>query len=230
MNYQLKSKKKKLAIFGTSGFAYETADIAIALGYDDIILLTNTVNAVNCSRFKIISDNESESLHKLGFSFAIGIGEPNIRKKIYQKFSNYSYPNLIHPRASFGHLQRESLESSIGNIITSGVVFTNNIKIGNFNIFNLNSTIGHDCIIGSFISVMPSVNISGNVEVLDGAFIGVGAIILQGTQDKKITVGKSAVIGAASLVTKSVNEYTTVIGIPANQLPPSKINSTSTKP
>ena len=48
------------------------------------------------------------------------------------------------------------------------------------------------------------------VIIEDGSDIGIGAIILPG-----ITVGKGAIIGAGAVVTKDVEPYTVVAGIPA---------------
>lgn len=49
-----------------------------------------------------------------------------------------------------------------------------------------------------------------NVEICDGADIGVGSIILPG-----VKINKGAVIGAGSVVTKNVPEYSIFAGIPA---------------
>jgi len=207
----------KLAIFGTSGFANEVADIAYALGVKEIVFLTNEEINLDDS-IMIFPESKVEELNKNGYKFAIGIGKPVTRKKIHERYPNYSFPNLIHPNSSFGHLQAEKIKKSMGNIITAGVVFTNNISVGNFGVYNLNATIGHDCIIGDYVSIMPSVNISGNVQIKNSVFVGVGATVLQGTLQHKIILGENSVIGAASLVTKSVDNNLTVIGAPAKPL------------
>ena len=48
------------------------------------------------------------------------------------------------------------------------------------------------------------------IVVKNGAWIGAGASILPG-----VTVGKHAIVGAASVVTKDVPDYAVVVGIPA---------------
>lgn len=48
------------------------------------------------------------------------------------------------------------------------------------------------------------------IHIKEGAWIGSFAIILKG-----VTVGKHSVIGAGSVVTKDVPDYTVVAGVPA---------------
>jgi acetyltransferase-like isoleucine patch superfamily enzyme len=50
----------------------------------------------------------------------------------------------------------------------------------------------------------------GSVHIKSGAFIGVNAVIMPG-----VTIGKNSVVGASSVVTKSIQDYTVVAGIPA---------------
>ncbi len=86
-----------------------------------------------------------------------------INNKVINQFSknkNLIFPNLIHPNV-IGDWDRINL--GIGNIICSGNIFTTDIGIGSYNIFNLACTIGHDVKIGNNNIFNPSVNISGGV-------------------------------------------------------------------
>ena len=205
----------KIAIFGCSGFALEVADICYDLGYKTIILLSNETDTGKVNGLDIHSEMEVRNLHKLGYSFAIGIGDGLLRKKISEKYSDLKFPNLIHTSAIFGRGQKDAFNLKCGNIITAGVIFTNNIQVGNHGVFNLSATIGHDCIIEDYVSIMPSVNVSGNVHLKNGCMIGVGAVILQGKMSEKLVVAEGAIVGAQSLVIKGVSPNTTVFGVPA---------------
>lgn len=67
--------------------------------------------------------------------------------------------------------------------------------------------------VGEFaVSDFPS-HVGGPVRIEDGAWIGAGAIVLSG-----VTVGKCAVVGAGSVVTKNVPPYTIVAGNPARAI------------
>lgn len=211
-----KVEMKKIAIFGTSGFAYETADVAHAMGYEEIYLICRTeLEESDAGRLKIVSESNINHLVSEGFCFAVGCGEPGLRKRIANNFPDLEYPNLIHPNAVFGISQKEYIGSTRGNIITAGVIFTNNIKLGDFGVYNLSCTIGHDCIIEDFVSIMPGVNVSGNVHLKECAYLGVGAVILQGSEVSKLIVGVESVVGAGALVIKPVKDNSTVVGAPA---------------
>lgn len=57
---------------------------------------------------------------------------------------------------------------------------------------------------------MNSVFITGETRIEDFVYIGVGTIIMPG-----VKIGKGAVVGAGSVVTKDVQPYTVVAGNPA---------------
>jgi sugar O-acyltransferase (sialic acid O-acetyltransferase NeuD family) len=210
---------KKIAIFGTSGFALEVADICIDIGYKSIVLLSNEKEENKRSNNLLIcNESKAENFHTDGYEFAIGIGDSNIRKKIYNRYKHFTFPNLIHSSALFGYQQRLAFEHVIGNIITAGVIFTNSISVGNFGVYNLNCSIGHECVIDDFVSIMPSATISGNVHLSKAAFIGASATILQGNIENKLVVGQNAIVGACSLVNKNIEANVTVVGSPARNI------------
>ena len=101
----------------------------------------------------------------------------------------------------------------IGNIICAGTIATVNIKINNFNIINLDCTIGHDDVLTDFITVYPSVNISGNTTINEVVEIGTGTQIIQGKN-----ICSNVIIGAGAVVVKDIEEEGTYIGIPVKKI------------
>ncbi len=87
--------------------------------------------------------------------------------------------------------------------------------------------IGENAVIGKFVRIQQSVTIGGNSgktsnefdhvrtmpEISDYAMLGPGACIIG-----PIKIGKGAVVGANSVVTKNVNDWSVVSGIPAKEL------------
>ena len=84
----------------------------------------------------------------------------------------------------------------------------------------MDCTIGHDAIIDNFVTVNPSVNISGNTHICSGCNIGTGTQIIQG-----LTVRKNTVLGAGAVVNKELPANCTAVGIPAKVI---KIREDST--
>lgn len=206
----------KIAIFGASGFSREVADICFVSGYKNIIFIDKSDNMNKYGEFEIVDESYVEALSANGYKFIIGIGNNHIRKKIFCKFNTVKYTNIIHPSATFGLGQREYIEQNVGNIIAAGVRFTNGIKVGNFGIYNLNSTIGHDCIIKDFVNICPGVNISGNTTISNEAFIGTNACTIQGQSiTNRIMVGEKSTVAAGAVVIRDVPDGVTVMGVPA---------------
>ncbi|NOH70313.1 sugar O-acyltransferase [Vibrio pectenicida] len=209
----------KIAIFGTSGFAREVADVCMDQGYNEIVFISGEACLESeINNFPVVCESEVDVLSVSGYQFAMGIGDSEIREKVYNNFLGLDFPNIVHSSVVMGAGQRALLDNSSGNIVAAGCVFTNSIKFGHFGVFNLKTTVGHDCILGDFVSIMPNVSISGNVEIKDKVFIGVSATVLQGKVGSKLTLGEGAIVGAQSLITKSVLPNTTVFGVPAKKI------------
>jgi sugar O-acyltransferase (sialic acid O-acetyltransferase NeuD family) len=102
-----------------------------------------------------------------------------------------------------------------GSILCPFVTITSNVAIGSNFHANLYSYVAHDCVIGDFVTFAPSVKCNGNVVIEDHVYVGTGAIIRPGRSGKPLVIGKSAIIGMGSVVTKDVPPGATVFGNPA---------------
>lgn len=105
-----------------------------------------------------------------------------------------------------------------GSILSAYVDITANVRIGRCFHANTYSYVGHDCVIGDYVTLAPRVSCNGNVHIEDHAYIGTGAILKQGTPDKPLVIGRGAVVGMGAVVTKSVPAGVTVVGNPARPL------------
>lgn len=141
--------------------------------------------------------------------FTIGIGNPKLRKKLYDLFSSLGgiFTNTISTTALIGSYGNE-IEQGLN--IMQYVVITNDVTIRKGTIINQMSSIGHDVIIGEFVEICPNVSISGNCNIGDFSFIGTGAIVLP-----NVSVGKNVIIGAGAVVSKDLPDNCVAVGIPA---------------
>lgn len=209
---------KHIGIFGTSGFAREVGDIACDLGCR-VIYVARDQSELDAWTFPGEAMLESDVGKYSDMEFTIGIGENAIRQKVAQRFADtLRFANLIHPSATFGQRQRDAIEASRGVVVCAGVRFTNNIQVGDFTVFNLNATIGHDVIVDDFVNVAPGACISGNVHLSSRCLIGTGAVVNQGTADAKLLIGADTIIGSGSVVVKTCEPNATYVGIPAKRI------------
>jgi sugar O-acyltransferase (sialic acid O-acetyltransferase NeuD family) len=142
--------------------------------------------------------------------YVFAIGDAKLKSHLANKVHN---PNLIpatliHPSVQIRTSQR--IQIGNGTVIQAGVRLTCDIVIEDHVLINLNTTIGHDSKIMSFSSIMPGVNISGNVKIGEAVYVGTGATFINNCQ-----VGSYSVIGAGAVVIESIPDYTTAVGIPA---------------
>lgn len=209
---------KKIAIIGAGGFGREVKMLIDQINdvnpkyefigyYDDGIEKSTKIN--NHSVIGNIYDlNKVDELTDV----AIAVGNPQIKQKIISKLNNknISFPTLIHPSVIIGS---EEVVLGVGNIICAGTIITCNVTIENFVILNLNCTVGHDTVIKSYASFMPSVNISGEVVVNESAYVGTGAKIIN-----QLEIGKNTIVGAGAVVSKTLPANCTAVGIPAKPI------------
>ncbi|MBQ7742012.1 MAG: acetyltransferase [Bacteroidaceae bacterium] len=208
---------EKIAIVSSGGFARE------------VLTLINAINAKE-QRFEIvgfIDDDKGRIVHGLPIigsdeevnntqeplSVVIAVGEPRLKEKIRLKYTNplISFPTLIHPAAIIA--APDNIEIGQGCIICASTIMTTDIKIHDFVTLNLQCTVGHDTIINDYSAFMPSVNISGEVIIGKGVYVGTGAKIIN-----QVEIGENTIVGAGAVVAKSLPANCTAVGVPAKPI------------
>lgn len=209
---------KEIVIIGAGGFGREVKLIIDAINekkqeyvflgyYDDAFEKGTLIND-----YPVLGSVKELNLINKKISVALGIGIPKIKNKIISILNNelIEFPVLIHPTAI---VSKDYVSIEKGSIICAGNIITCNIKIGSFVTLNLMCTVGHDTTIEDFASFMPSVNISGEVLIEENVYVGTGAKIIN-----QLKIGKSTIVGAGAVVSKSLPENCTAVGIPAKPI------------
>ena len=209
---------EKIVVVGVGGFGREVKMLIDQLNskenvyefigyYDDGFARGTTINSNEVLGSILDLASTTEKLNVV-----VAIGAPDIKKKIVEKLSNPNlrFPTLIHPSVLIGN---EFVSIGKGCIICAGTIITCNIEIKDFVILNLMCTVGHDTSIHSYASFMPSVNISGEVVIHEGVYVGTGAKIIN-----QLEIGKQTIIGAGAVVSKTLPEKCTAVGIPAKPI------------
>ena len=142
---------------------------------------------------------------------ACAVGASATRKRVVEKYhgSAVKFATLVDP--SVLHSQRVKIGE--GTIICAGSILTVDIEIGNHVIINLDCTVGHDDRIQDFVTLYPSVNVSGNVLLGECTELGTGMQIIQGK-----SVAPNTIIGAGSVVVRDIVEPGTYVGCPAKKI------------
>lgn len=210
--------KKKLVIFGAGGFGREVQWLIDRINVQesvwDILGFIDDGKSVGMTSdgCKIIGGLEYLLQVQETMAVVCAVGNAQIRKKIIEKCKTNPYlyfPNMVDPSV----IMSDKVQMGEGNIICAGTVLTVDIHINDFVIINLNTTIGHDAIIQSYVTIYPNVNVSGMVRVDENCELGTGTQIIQG-----VHINSQIILGAGTVVISDLEDAGTYVGIPARQV------------
>lgn len=101
----------------------------------------------------------------------------------------------------------------VGSFVGQNVTVQPGARIGRFASLRAGANVGHDAVVHDFAYVGPNAVLCGRAALGSGAHLGPNGVVL----DSK-GVGDLAVVGAGSVVTKTVAERTIVMGNPARKV------------
>jgi len=207
---------KKLAIIGASGFGREVAWLIERINQKQ----------VTWELLGFVDDNEQIQGGMIGGYPVLGncnwlkkqnyeiyavcaIGSSKARIKVIQKLKGIKFATVIDPSV----LMSERITIGEGCIICAGTILTVEIGLGSHVIINLDCTVGHDAIISDFVTLYPSVNVSGNVILNECVEMGTGSQIIQG-----VKIGEGTIVGAGAVVIQDLPSKCTAVGSPAKPI------------
>ena len=210
---------KDLIIFGASGFGREVAWLVERinkisptwdlLGFidDDDSLQDTSING-----YKVLGNTISVKEYPDAY-YVCAVGSSRTREKIISNLKSVNpgimFATLIDPSVELSNL----VTIGEGTIICAHTIITVNISIGDHVIINLDCTIGHDAVLNDFVTLYPSVNVSGITNIGHAVELGTGMQIIQGK-----CIGDYSIIGAGSVVVKDIPGKCTAVGSPAKPI------------
>jgi sugar O-acyltransferase (sialic acid O-acetyltransferase NeuD family) len=141
----------------------------------------------------------------------LGIGDNAARARVYAELTaaRKRFVTAIHPSAVLA----PDVIVGLGAVLCAGAVANPGARIGENSILNTCASIDHHCVLGPHAHVAPGAHLAGNVEVGEGALVGIGSCAVPG-----VRIGAWSVVGAGAAVLRDVAERTTVAGVPAKPL------------
>lgn len=209
---------EKIVIFGAGGFGREVAFLIKQINQksgkkwdligfidDNAEILGTLVNGI-----PVIGNGQYLIDHKENLSVIIALchkGKDTIIKTLLNN-KYLSFPNILWPDLIFD----DTNMLGVGNIICHGAYMTCNIEIGNFNIFNGCTGLGHDVKIGDYNLFGPNSFIAGEVKIGDSNIFTMNVSVLQ---QKKI--GNGNTINLNSVIIRNIDDNGTYFGVPATK-------------
>ena len=138
----------------------------------------------------------------MGFS---GAGQEPWITTLRERFS-CSFSTIVHPSA----VVSRSAVLGAGCVVGAGAIVAAEVRISDHVTLNRGCTLGHHCIVDSFAVIQPGANVASFVSIGKGAFVGLGASVLQ---DRSL--GEFSQVAAGAAVLADVPPRTLVAGVPA---------------
>ncbi|MDA8219787.1 MAG: acetyltransferase [Dehalococcoidales bacterium] len=198
------------AIQSSSSYAGGTPYEVVCFVNDDKATHGSTVNGVHVMGLEAAREKFPEA------RLVASIGSPQLRELMVQKATKvgFEFETFAHSTC----VVSPTTEMNPGTVVLPACVLSTNLKLGQHVQIGLNCTVGHDTVLDDYASLMLGAHIAGYVRVGKRVLIGMGAVVINGTQDSPLVLGDDVVVGAGACVTKSVPPGQTVVGVPARPL------------
>jgi acetyltransferase EpsM len=201
--------ENRIILIGYSGHGKVVADVALDNGLFIIGYAEQKIIKNNPFNIKYLG-NENEDTFvgwQLDANFLIGIGDNNVREKIFQTL-NYKGRKVTTLKSSSSIISKYSTIGN-GTFVSNNVTINASAEIGMNVILNTGCIIEHECNIGNSAHIAPGAVLAGNVTIGERSFIGANAVLKQG-----VVIGKDVIVGAGAVVLSDISDNMKIVGNP----------------
>lgn len=218
---------RNLVIFGAGGYCLDVLTIAVqasgvqinVLGIvDDDPTKRNTILAgsrvYSSVEYVPGADNPENDV-----GFLIAVGNPRKRLAFRKKIEEAHWPLVFKKLKWYTLIHRDVtifdyVSIGQGTIIASGARIVAGARLGEFCSVNFNGIVGHGTVMEDYATLGPGGVLCGDVLLGEGVEVGAAGVVLPRCQ-----VRKGCIVGAAALVTHTIDSPNTVwVGTPAKMI------------
>ncbi len=204
----------KLAILGAGGHGKVVADAAVLTArWSEIVFFDDACTAKAKNSHWTISGTGDDLCKSIdlfaGVIVAIGNNKLRLAKTRELIQMGARVVSIVHPSAVVSPLA----SVGPGSVVCAGGVINVDARIGMACIVNTAAVIEHDCHLSDGVHISPNASLAGQTEVGECSWIGIGSVTRELT-----VIGSEVIIGAGSVVVKSIPDGITVAGNPTTIL------------
>jgi sugar O-acyltransferase (sialic acid O-acetyltransferase NeuD family) len=206
---------KNVVLIGGGNQAHYCIDIIEREEKYNIVGIIDSVQEIGSIRFGYPVLGRQTDIDELAEVYnidcgVITIGDNWSRHLVYldiiKRLPNFEFVNAIHPSVIIGN----GVNIGYGVVAMAGVIFNPKASIGNFTFFATGAQIEHDCVIDDYSSISAGSLTGGHVHMGKFSALTLGVVVLD-----RLSIGENTVVGAGSVVIKSLPANVLAYGNPA---------------
>ena len=170
-----------VAIVGAGGAGREVSWLLSDLGIENHYYVVESeygeVSEVNGKPVHVLDEVGPGALAPC--DYVVAIGDSAARSRLAEKMDRFGFTAraIVHPSA----VMSDWVALGGGTLVCATSVVTTNVELGRHVYINVGCTVSHDVRIDDFVTLSPGVHVSGHVIIEEGAFLGTGAVVINGS-------------------------------------------------
>jgi acetyltransferase EpsM len=205
---------ERLVVWGAGGHARVIADIVRCEKRFRIIGFIDDVNSTRAGEpfcnATVLGGREAltRSLDEGAKHILIAMGDCAARVRCASDACTlgFTLATAVHPSVVLA----PDAQVGAGTVLAAGAIVGTGARLGENVIVNTGASVDHDCEIQDGVHLAPGARLGGRVRVGYGAWIGIGAVVIDHT-----SVGEQTIVGAGAVVVQDLPARVVAYGVPA---------------